>query len=485
MTLDDRPRPAGRRTLVDLLWDAHHERSTADGVDVLVVDRSLLHDRQAPVLQQLSRTGRSVARPDRVVAVVDQRVPTSVADAAIDGALVDPEGDEPTPELLRALEAVADVEAATSAADVPVFGPGDPRRGVLHVVVPEQGMTHPGMLVVGADAHTSTHGAYGALALAVSDDELADVLATGRVHRRRPPTLRLALGAVLGPDASAKDLALWALSRVGPRAADGHVVELVGPAVGALSMTGRMTLCNLAVEGGALTAVVAPDDTTFDDLGGRPFAPEGEAWDAAVARWRRLRSEPGSVPDVDVSLLGGEIEPHVTWGTAAWQAVGITGRVPRPATEPGRRAADEAALAAQGLHPGDPLEGLAVDRVFIGSCANARLDDLRAAAEVARRGRAQVPAIVVPGSGTVKREAEAEGLHRVFLAAGFEWREPGCSLCVGANGDHARPGERVASTANRSARGIGGPGVRTHLLSPAMAAAAALAGRLTDVRRLR
>jgi len=475
----------GPRTLVDRIWDAHLVGHDADGRDLLVVDRSLLHDRQTPVLERLSRSGRIVDRPDRVVAVVDQRVPTTVADAAIDAALGQVTDDEPTAELLAALEAVADVETATSAAEIPVFGPGDPRRGVLHVVVPEQGMTHPGMLVVGADAHTSTHGAFGALALAISDHELGEVLATSRVARVRPPTLRLALGAAIGADASAKDLALWALSRLGPRTGAGHVVELVGPAVAALSMPGRMTLCNLAIEGGAITAVIAPDDTTFGDLDGRPFAPSGAEWERAVARWRALRSEPGSSPDVDISLIGGEIEPHVTWGTAPWQAVPITDRVPAPSADPAVRSLDEAALAAQGVRPGDLLEGVPVDRVFIGSCANARIDDLRSAADIARRGRAQVPVIVVPGSGPVKRAAEAEGLHHVFRAAGFEWREPGCSLCVGANGDRAGSGERVASTANRSVVGIGGHGVRTHLMSPAMAAAAGITGRLTDVRRTR
>ncbi|HSL58539.1 MAG TPA: aconitase family protein [Acidimicrobiales bacterium] len=482
----DDDRPPGRRgprTLVDRVWDAHLVGRDADGRDLLVVDRSLLHDRQTPVLEGLSRAGRAVDRPERVVAVVDQRVPTTIADAAIDAALGPVADEEPTSELLTALEAVADVEAATSAAEIPVFGPGDPRRGVLHVVVPEQGMTHPGMLVVGADAHTSTHGAFGALALAITDHELGEVLATSRVARHRPPNLRLALGAALGPYASAKDLALWALSRLGPRASAGHIVELVGPAVGALSMPGRMTLCNLAIEAGAVTAVIAPDATTFADLEGRPFAPSGAEWSAAVATWRTLRSEPGSSPDVDISLIGGQIEPHVTWGTAPWQAAPISARVPAPSTDPSRRSLDEAALTAQGLRPGDALEGLAVDRVFIGSCANARIDDLRAAAEIARGGRAQVPVIVVPGSGPVKRAAEAEGLHHVFRAAGFEWREPGCSLCVGANGDHADRGERVASTANRSVLGIGGRGVRTHLMSPAMAAAAGITGRLTDVRR--
>jgi len=497
--------PLGPRTLVDKLWDAHLLGRTADGRDRLSVDRSLIHERQAPVLARLGHAGRRLAHPEHVVACVDQVLPTSAgteprpaARATLGvggdrGAPGDPgagspaaaEDEEPSVALLAALEHLDELEAATDLTDVPVFGPGDPRRGVLHVVAPEQGMTHPGMLVVGADAHTSTLGAFATLALAVADDELEEVLATGTIARPRPPVLRLHATAVLGPDASAKDLVLWILARLGPAVSAGHAVELTGPAVVALGMAGRMTLCNLAVEGGAVTAVMAADDVTVAHLHGRPFAPNGAAWDAAVAAWRELQADPGSRPDTDVTLLAGEIEPHVTWGTHAWQSVPISGRVPRPDADPRRHGLDARALVDQGLDAGTPIDGLAIDRVFIGSCANARIEDLRAAAEVARHGRAQVPALVVPGSVPVKRQAEAEGLHRVFLDAGFLWREPGCSLCVGANGDLAGAGERVVSTANRSALGAAGPGSRTHLVSPAMAAAAAITGRITDVRRVR
>jgi 3-isopropylmalate/(R)-2-methylmalate dehydratase large subunit len=380
--------------------------------------------------------------------------------------------------------AVERLERTSASLGLPVFGPGDPRTGLVNVVAAEQGMVLPGDLLVGADAHVATNGAFGALALVISDDEVVDVVRTGEVWRVRPATVRTAVAGKLTAGASAKDVALWLLGRLGPGMADGKVLELVGPVVAGLGVEGRMTLTNVAVESGAVAVVIAPDVAVERYLAGRPFAPRGAAWTRAVAGWRHLASDQGAGYDADVVAFGGLISPQVTWGTHADQVVALDGVVPFPElSDRLGRARHEQALVHQDLSPGAPVSEIEIDQVFVGSCANARLDDLRAAADVVRGGRVQVPSWVVPGSWPVRRQAEAEGLHRVFIDAGFEWREPGCSLCLGANGDAVRPGSRLASTANRPVRGLVGPSAKVHLLSPASAAASALSGRLTAHRR--
>jgi 3-isopropylmalate/(R)-2-methylmalate dehydratase large subunit len=374
----------------------------------------------------------------------------------------------------------------TSAQRIVYFGVGDPRRGIVHVIGPEQGLTVPGITLVCGDSHTATHGAFGALAFGIGSSEVEHVMATQTLWQRKPLTMRVAVEGRLGPDVGAKDVILTIISRIGAGGGVGHAIEYAGSAIRAMSMDERMTVCNMSIEAGARAGMIAPDETTFAYLEGRPFAPKGEAWREALAWWTALPSDPGARFDREVELAASEIVPTVTWGTSPQDALPITGRVPDPSTvsDPGRREAMARALAYMGLQPGTPLSEIAVHRVFIGSCTNSRLDDLRAAARVARGRRAVVPAWIVPGSGLIKRAAEAEGLDRVFRDAGFEWREAGCSMCVGMNGETARPGERVASTSNRNFEGRQGKGARTHLMSPAMAAAAAVTGRLTDVRTL-
>ena len=458
------------RTLADKVWDDHLAQPPAEAgtgtPDQLVVDRILLHEHQVGLIGRSNHDGTRIADPRRIVACADQQGPTT------------PSGDEPRSGA-QLVASVERLERTSASLGLPVFGPGDPRAGVVNVVAAEQGMVLPGDLIVGADAHVATNGAFGALALVISDAEVVEVVRTGQVSRVRPSTVRASVAGKLTAGASAKDVALWLLGRLGPGMADGKVLELVGPVVTDLGVEGRMTLTNVAVESGADAVVIAPDLAVERYLSGRPFSPKGAAWAGAVAGWRGLGGDPGADYDADVVAFGGLISPQVTWGTHADQVVALDGVVPSPdASDPGRRARHEQALAHHGLVPGEPVSAIEIDQVFIGSCANARLDDLRAAAEVVRGGRVQVPSWVVPGSWPVRHQAEAEGLHRVFLDAGFEWREPGCSLCIGANGDAVRPGSRLASTANRPVRGLVGPSARVHLLSPASAAASALVGRL-------
>lgn len=469
------------RTIVEKIWGAHR----VDGG--VSVDRIYVHDRQLGVLGRLAARGVDLGgrRTSGLVACADQQLPTHIPGGRhVDE--IDPESGElpvTSGQLLATLERL---EAASEQFDVPVFGPGDHRGGVLNVVTPEQGMTLPGSLVVGTDAHTSTHGALGAIGLAVDDDEVASLLTDGVLRRDEPSVVRIGVAGRLEAGVGAMDLALWVLERLGPGAARGALLELGGPVVRALGVDARMTLCNLAVESGAVSAIVEPDDTTAAYLDGRPFAPTGPAWGAAVQAWRSLRSDPGSASDASLGLVATGIGPQVTWGTRSWQSTALDGVVPLPSErDPARRRAEEAALHDQDLRPGTPLADIAIDQVFVGSCANGRIDDLRAVAEVLRDGRVQVPTWVVPGSRTVARQAEAEGLHHVIRSAGAEWRASGCSLCIGANGDAVRPGARLASTANRPQRGLVGPGARIHVLGPAAAAASALTGRLTDPRSLR
>ena len=405
----------------------------------------------------------------------DHYVPTDSRDLA---TMADPEK--------RAMAEALQSDAR--AAGITLFPLGDVRQGIVHVVAPEQGLSRPGMLIVCGDSHTSTHGALGALAFGIGATEVAHVLATQSIWQRRPRTLRVNVEGTLPSAVSAKDIILSVIARIGAAGAVGHVIEYAGSAIRSLSMEGRLTVCNMSIEAGARAGLIAPDDTTFAYLAGRPHAPRGAEWEAAVARWRALASDPDAAFDREVALDAASLAPMVTWGTSPEDALPITGRVPDPALagDAARRDAMHRALDYMGLTPGTALTDVPIDRVFIGSCTNGRIEDLRAAAAVVfgRKVDPRVKAWVVPGSGLVKREAEAAGLDRIFIDAGFEWRHPGCSMCLGTNGDQVAPGQRCASTSNRNFVGRQGPGARTHLMSPAMAAAAALRGRLSDVRKL-
>jgi 3-isopropylmalate/(R)-2-methylmalate dehydratase large subunit len=459
------------RTMFEKIWARHVVAEGPGGHALLYIDRHLLHEGAVPAFERLAAAGRRPRRPDLSFATADHYMPTSPGALAAD------------PEKHGIVQSLAD---HTARLGIVHFGVGDDRRGIVHVIGPEQGLTLPGITLVCGDSHTATHGALGALAFGIGSTEVEHVLVTQTLWQRRPRTLRITVEGRLGPGVTAKDLILAVIARIGAGGGTGHVIEYAGSAIRAMSMEERMTVCNMSIEAGARAGMVAPDETTFAYLEGRPFAPRGEAWARAMADWATLPTDPEARFDREVRLDAAEVAPTVTWGTSPQDALPITGRVPDPASvaDPERRRSMERALAYMGLAPGTPLAGLPVDRVFIGSCTNGRLDDLRAAARVVRGRRAVVPAWVVPGSGLVRRAAEAEGLDRVFVEAGFEWREAGCSMCVGMNGEVARAGERVASTSNRNFEGRQGRGARTHLMSPAMAAAAAVTGRLTDVRTL-
>jgi 3-isopropylmalate/(R)-2-methylmalate dehydratase large subunit len=465
----------GPSTLFDKIWLQHIVLEREDGQALLYVDSHFLQDGSAPAFEMLRQRGLKPRVPERAFATPDHYVPTGGRDL---GLIADPEK--------RAMAEALRADAA--AAGIAFFGLDDPRQGIVHVVAPEQGMSRPGMLIVCGDSHTSTHGALGALAFGIGASEVAHVLATQTLWQRKPQTLRITASDRLGPGVTAKDLILAIIAEISAAGATGCAVEYAGEAVEALSIEARMTLCNMTIEAGGRAGMVAPDETTFAYLKGRPFAPEGADWERAVAAWRALRSDPGAAFDHEVRIDASAIEPMVTWGNSPEDALPISGAVPDPAAAatPERREAVERALAYMGLQPGQGLEEIAVDRVFIGSCTNGRIEDLTSAAAVVRgRKVAQgVEAWVVPGSGPVKAAAEALGLDQVFRDAGFEWREPGCSMCLGTNGDQVAAGQRCASTTNRNFVGRQGPGSRTHLMSPAMAAAAAVTGRLTDVRRL-
>jgi 3-isopropylmalate/(R)-2-methylmalate dehydratase large subunit len=460
------------QTMLDKVWTRHVVAPGPGGRALLYVDRHLVHEGSFHAFEMLRQAGRRVRHPDLTVAVADHYVPTA---RASEGSVA-PEIRGKVDELSRNAGAWA----------IPLLGPGDPRQGIVHVIGPEQGVTLPGLTMVCGDSHTATHGALGALAFGIGASEVEHVLATQTIWQRRPRVMRVWVDGRLGPGLAAKDLVLHLIATIGAAGGAGHVLEFAGPGIRALSMEARMTLCNMAIEAGSRTGMVAPDETTYAYLEGRPLAPRGDAWARALAVWQALGSDPDARFDREVALDASVVAPTVTWGTSPEDGGPISGRVPDPAAvgDPVRRASLERALVYMGLAPGTPLEAIRVDRVFIGSCTNSRIEDLRAAAAVVRGRRAVVPAMVVPGSGLVRRAAEAEGLDRVFRAAGFDWREPGCSMCVAMNGDAARPGERVASTSNRNFEGRQGPGARTHLMSPAMAAAAAVTGRLTDVRCL-
>jgi 3-isopropylmalate/(R)-2-methylmalate dehydratase large subunit len=458
--------------MFDKIWLRHVVTEGPGGQTLLYIDRHLLHEGSTHAFDRLQRAGRRVRRPDLTFATADHYLPTTPPGAGI----ADPE--------IRGM--VDSLTRHTRALGIGYFGVGDTRRGIVHVIGPEQGLTQPGLLLVCGDSHTATHGALGALAFGIGSTEVEHVLATQTLWQRKPRVMRIAVDGALAAGVTAKDVVLTIIATVGAGGGTGHAVEYAGSTIRAMSMAERMTVCNMSIEAGARAGMVAPDETTYAYLDGRPAAPKGAAWARAIADWKTLPTDAGAVFDREIAIDGAALAPTVTWGTSPQDALPITGAVPDPAREsdPARRASMERALAYMALTPRTPLTEITVDRVFIGSCTNSRLEDLRAAAAVARGRRARVPAWVVPGSGLIKQAAEAEGLHRVFTEAGFEWREPGCSMCVGMNGETARAGERTASTSNRNFEGRQGKGVRTHLMSPAMAAAAAVTGRLTDVRTL-
>ena len=477
------------RTLAEKIWEAHAVPSPlADAArrealgaeaeagaqpDLLYIDLHLVHEVTSPqAFEGLRLAGRGVRRPDLTVATVDHNVPTAGRDL-------------PNPDPLSARQ----IEALRSNCEefgIPLFDIFDMRQGIVHVIGPEQGLTQPGMTIVCGDSHTSTHGAFGALAFGIGTSEVEHVLATQTLRQTRPRTMSVEVTGRLGTGVAAKDVILAIINEIGVDGGVGHVVEYRGEVIRGLSMEGRMTVCNMSIEAGARAGLVAPDETTFAYMKGRRRAPQGEDWERALAYWRSLPTDEGASFDREVVLDGAAIPPYVTWGANPGQSVPVDGVVPHPDSfaEPTKREAAERALEYQALEPGTPIREIAIDRVFIGSCTNGRIEDLRAAAGVVagKRVAGGVHAMVVPGSGLVKAQAEQEGLDHVFADAGFEWRDAGCSMCLGMNPDILQPGERCASTSNRNFEGRQGPGGRTHLVSPAMAAAAAIAGRFADVR---
>jgi 3-isopropylmalate/(R)-2-methylmalate dehydratase large subunit len=460
-------------TLFDRIWDAHVVAQADDGPALLYVDLHLVHEvTSAQAFESLRLAGRRVHRPDLTVATMDHNVPT------LDGPIEDPLARAQLDALARNCEEFG----------IRLFATGSGREGIVHVIGPELGLTQPGMTVVCGDSHTSTHGAFGAFALGVGTSEVEHVLATQTLPQRKPKTMRVAFHGDLRLGLTAKDLVLGAIGRLGVSGGSGHVLEYTGAAIEALSMEGRMTVCNMSIEAGARAGMIAPDDKTFAYLEGRPAAPIGAAWERALDSWRALRSDDDASFDETVDIAVSALKPQVTWGTNPGMVAPVDGLVPDPSDydDPSQREAVERALRYMALEPGTPLAEIRVDRVFIGSCTNARIEDLRAAADVVagRRVSDSVRAMVVPGSARVKRQAENEGLDRVFLDAGFEWRHAGCSMCLGMNPDVLAPGERCASTSNRNFEGRQGSGGRTHLVSPPMAAAAAIAGHFVDVREL-
>jgi 3-isopropylmalate/(R)-2-methylmalate dehydratase large subunit len=460
------------RTMFDKIWSSHVVADGPGGQSLLYIDRHLLHEGSTHAFARLARSGRRPRRPEAMFATVDHYVPTAGRETTI----ADPE--------VRAM--IAGLERGTREHGIECLGPDDPRQGIVHIIGPEQGLTQPGITLVCGDSHTSTHGALGALAFGIGSSEVEHVMATQCLWQKKPRVMRVRVTGARGPGVAAKDVILTIIATIGAGGGSGHAIEYVGSAIEAMSMDERMTVCNMSIEAGARAGMVAPDETTYAYLRGRPYAPRGALWDRALAHWRTLPSDAGAAFDREVTIDAGAIAPTVTWGTSPESALPITARVPDPrdAADPARRESLARALRYMDLAAGTPLADIRIDRVFIGSCTNSRLDDLRAAAAVVAGRRAVVPAWVVPGSGLVKQAAEAEGLDRLFREAGFEWRAPGCSMCVGMNGDLGRAGERIASTSNRNFEGRQGQGVRTHLVSPAMAAAAAVTGRLTDVREL-
>jgi 3-isopropylmalate/(R)-2-methylmalate dehydratase large subunit len=463
------------KTLYDKIWDGHVV-TQQDGEAILYIDLHLIHEVTTPqAFAGLRAARRGVRRPDRTLAVADHNVPTE--GQALGVAAV---ADEEARLQLQTLERnVKDY-------GIEFFPMGDVRNGIVHVVGPEQGRTQPGMTIVCGDSHTSTHGAFGALAHGIGTSEVEHVLATQTLRQKKARNFRMNIEGEPVPGVGAKDYALAVIGAIGTAGGTGYVIEYAGSAIRALSMEGRMTLCNLTIEAGARAGLIAPDETTFDYLRGRPAAPKGGAWEMALPYWQSFFSDPDAVFDREITLDAATIAPLVTWGTSPEDVIAVTDRVPDPASfaSPNKRASAERALEYMGLAAGRPISDAKVDVVFIGSCTNSRIEDLRAAAKIVegRKVAGHVRAMVVPGSGLVRAQAEAEGLDAVFLAAGFEWREPGCSMCLAMNPDKVPPGQRCASTSNRNFEGRQGRAGRTHLMSPVMAAAAAIAGHIADVR---
>ena len=469
------------QTLYEKIWNAHVVERRDDGTCLIYIDRHLVHEVTSPqAFEGLRVAGRRVRRPDLTLAVPDHNLPTTPRRDAAGRPI--PIAD---PESATQLEALRRNVAEFG---VPYIDALAEAQGIVHVVGPEQGFTLPGTTLVCGDSHTSAHGALGALAFGIGTSEVEHVLATQTLLLQPSKTMEVRVEGTIGYGVSAKDVVLAIIGRIGAAGGTGHVIEYTGDTIHGLSVEGRLTVANMSIEGGARAGLIAPDDATFAYLKGRPMAPAGEEWDRAVAWWRTLPTDPGATYDTIVKLSASDIAPSLTWGTSPEDVVPITGIVPDPASfaDPSKREAAQKSLDYMGLRPGTAMQDVAVDYIFIGSCTNSRIEDLRAAASVAegRHVAHGVRALVVPGSGIVKRQAEAEGLDRVFISAGFEWREPGCSMCLGMNPDKVPSGARCASTSNRNFVGRQGPGARTHLVSPAMAAAAAVTGRLTDVREL-
>ncbi len=464
------------KTLFEKIWNAHVvESESPETPAILYVDLHLVHEVTSPqAFSALRERGLKVRRPDRTLATMDHSTPTLPRR---------PDGSWPFVDA-QAEAQVRQMERNAKDFGVELHGLGDDAQGVIHVFGPEQGATQPGMTVVCGDSHTATHGAFGALAFGIGTSEVGHVLATQCLLQRRPKTLAVRVDGRLGPGVTAKDLVLAIIAKIGVGGGTGHVIEYVGPVIRALSMEGRMTLCNMSIEAGARAGMVAPDDATFQWLAGRPRTPKGAAWDAAVARWRKLPGDEGARHDREVTLDASAVAPMITFGTNPAQGIPVTGVVPDPALERDAQARStlEAALRYMALQPGRPIAGQKVDAVFVGSCTNGRIEDLRAAASVLRGRKVAVRTLVVPGSHAVKRAAEAEGLHRIVRDAGAEWREPGCSMCIAMNGDNLEPGQYCVSTSNRNFEGRQGPGGRTLLASPLTAAASAVTGAVADPR---
>ncbi|MER3397188.1 MAG: 3-isopropylmalate dehydratase large subunit [Chloroflexota bacterium] len=460
------------KTLFEKVWEQHVVYEEPGGPALLYIDLHLVHEVTSPqAFEGLRLAGRRVRRPDLTFATVDHAIPTVNRQI-----ITDPIARQQVETLVKNCRDFG----------ITFFGIESPHQGIVHVIGPELGLTLPGKTIVCGDSHTSTHGAFGALAFGIGTSEVEHVLATQCLWQHRPKTMEIRVTGRLGRGVTAKDVILGIIGRIGVAGATGHVIEYTGEVIRSLSMEGRMTVCNMSIEAGARAGMVAPDEKTFEYLRGRPFAPKGDEWDRAVAHWQELRTDPGATYDKVIVIDGSTIEPYVTWGTNPGQVVPVTGRIPDPkdfADEAERKAA-ERALEYMGLEPGMPITEVKIDRVFIGSCTNSRIEDLRQAAEIVRGKRVhpRVRAMVVPGSTQVRLQAEAEGLDKIFKEAGFEWREAGCSMCLGMNPDILSPGERCASTSNRNFEGRQGRGGRTHLVSPAMAAAAAIAGHFVDVR---
>ena len=470
------------RTLYEKIWDAHVVERQDDGTCLLYIDRHLVHEVTSPqAFEALRVSGRTVRRPDLTLAVPDHNVPTT--------ARVAPDGSRLPIEDAQSAAQLAALESNAPQFGIRYIDAVAAEQGIVHVVGPEQGFSLPGATIVCGDSHTAAHGGIGALAFGIGTSEVEHVLATQTLLLRQAKTMEIRVEGQLGPGVTPKDLILHVIGVIGTAGGTGHVIEYRGEVFEQMSVEGRLTVCNMSIEGGARAGIIAPDDTVYDYLKGRPYAPRGDDWDRAVGWWRSLATDEGASFDKSVVVDAADIEPTVSWGTSPEDVVAIGGAVPQPESfaDPSKQEAARKSLDYMGLTAGTPMEEIAIENVFIGSCTNSRIEDLRAAAAVLK-GRTKAPgvrwAIVVPGSGLVKRQAEEEGLDRIFTDAGFEWREPGCSACLAMNPDKVPPGERCASTSNRNFVGRQGPGSRTHLLSPAMAAAAAVNGRLTDVRKL-